>query len=139
MADLQTVETCMVRMSFILEQLLQSAETQSRFLQKRNMKGLWRVQKESDALMAELTDCWDHLREFKQAPQNMSVVERIRAVEIKQSEVSKRCREVMAQALTVKAAVAGELTKQRVTRQISRNYLNPWGLLAKGSRVSEKG
>lgn len=123
----------------ILDQLAVNTETQGRFIQERKLKGLNRLLREREALIQKLMAINEALtsdQSWKNMPGLLSITQAIAA---KQQKVMERSNQVLQQAIAERAAIAAELRKSKLGRQVKSQYVNPWAIMTRGRRINEKG
>jgi len=123
----------------ILEKIAAKIETQCRFIHKREMRGLRRVLRERDALIDEVLainlalardPAWKSMPALQ--PLIQDVINRERAI-------MDRGKQVLQEAVAERACIAAELRQSKVHRQVKNQYVNPWTVVARGSRINERG
>lgn len=130
---------CLKRKKQILEKIAANTETQGRFIQKREMRGLKRMLRERAELIEELVAINAEL-EKDQSWNNIPGLAAISQATVEKiQDILERTRQVMQQAVMEKAQIANELRSSKVQRQIKNQYVNPWPGVVQGYRINERG
>lgn len=135
----EEIKYCLNQKMQILEAIAGNTETQYRFIQKRELKGLNRVLRERAALIEALAAINTKLANDQAWRRMPAFVSLNQAIAAKEQETINRCSQVMQEAIAEKARIADELRKSRMQRQVRTQYVNPWAIVARGRRINEKG
>lgn len=123
----------------ILEKMIANTETQSRFIHKREMRGLRRILREREALLGKLLAVNNQLtidQGWKNSKQLMAVQQ---AIADRQAQLLKQSSQVITQAVTERTRIAAELNSSRMAKNLQNRYANPWATVSQGSRLNAKG
>jgi hypothetical protein len=133
------IRECLVHELGILDKILANTATQSRFVQRREMRGLRRLLRERAALIEQLAAVDSKLNAHSGWKSSGLFTAEARSLAAKQREILTACEQVLQQALAERASIAAVLGGSRLARQAKNNYVNRWLTLAYSSRLNVKG
>jgi hypothetical protein len=122
----------------ILEKIAVKTNTQLRFIQRQEMRGLRRIIQERERLIDELTIIAEILRNqtgWKNKPQFQPLLQAIRD---KQKQILNLSREGIEAAMIERNSLKAKLRQFRVMRNVQNHYVNVW-IPPFGSRINAKG
>ena len=137
MKQLETQE-CLQRKLTILEKIEAKTETQSRFIAKRDMRGLKRILRERAALLTELAEINQQL-ELDSKDKSAELNSLVKTIAAKAQQVLQRSEQVLQQAKLEREKIGNELKSIRNKRRLMKQYLGKWQLCLRGKRFSAKG
>lgn len=124
----------------VTEVVIAKTETQLRFINKRQMKGLRRVLQERQSLIDELERITETLEAdntgWKMERELQPLLQEIAAKSLRMIQLSE---EAVKTAIAERAAMAGELRQMRMKKSVNQTYFRPWQGLAVGRNFSVKG
>lgn len=123
----------------LLDRLAANNATQGRFINRRDMRGLRRILRERDSLLAELMEIGTALRQETGWQTDGTLGIKRKAIADRQREILASSRDLVQAAIRERSKLAAELSGSRAERQVQRQYVNPWLVMAAGSRINEKG
>lgn len=140
MEQLDKIMNCLQQKLTILEKISANNETQSRFIDKRKMKGLKRVLRERGQLLEELAAINKQLTDLQlsNSPRSMSLM--IQEIQDKQEQILEHSKQILKQAIAERVSIGQELRESKFSRQVNHRYVNPWGsTVVRGRHFSAKG
>jgi hypothetical protein len=124
----------------IIDKIAANTEIQCRFIHKREMRGLRRLLRERESLLAELTAVDSTLLSSDPKLKTMHVLaSMLQSIASKQEDILSRGQQVLQEARMERSRIADELKNSKVKRQVSNQYVNHWTIMAPGSRFNKKG
>jgi leucyl-tRNA synthetase len=123
----------------ILEMLLANTERQSRFVQKREIRGLRRVLREREELLEKLSTINSLLAEKQDWKNNKQLTAVRQAISERQTQLLKQSSLVITQAIAEKTKIAAEINSSRTAKNLQNRYASPWLTVSQGSRLNAKG
>lgn len=129
----------LVKKCVLLEKIAGKTETQCRFIHKREMTGLKRIQRERDALLEEILEINENLTKdesWKNISELRPLVEEIYQ---REQAILQRSQQVRQEAVNERIRIAAELRNRKMQRQVKNQYINPWATMLQGSRINERG
>jgi hypothetical protein len=139
MGQWENANCCFNKKLQILEKIAANTETQYRFIHRREMRGLKRVLRERDALIRELAAINEELSSDQTWKSMQELTPMLQAISRKEQDIMERGRQVMQEAVAERARIAAELKQSKARRQVENQYLNPWAIVARGSRINQRG
>jgi hypothetical protein len=139
MGQLEKANCYLTQKMQILEKVAANTETQSRFIHKREMRGLGRVLGEREKLLEELATLNKKLASDPTWKKMSLLAPMVRDITHKQQELLERSRQVLQEAMTELALIAAELKINKLERQVKNGYVNPWASIAGGRLINERG
>ncbi len=133
------VEELLHRKLAIIKKLNTNTETQSRFVRRRELKGLNRLLRERAALIDELVTVSDRLKGSGSDPYPAALRAMATTVEKEQQAALTACDQVLREALVEHKQIAAELNNLKVLRQAKGRYLHQWTVMAAGASFNVKG
>lgn len=122
----------------ILEKIAVNTNTQLRFIQRQEMRGLRRIIQERECLIVELTSITEILSNqtgWKNKPQFQLLLQ---AVSDKQKQILNLSRNGLEAAMAERNKLKAKLRQFRVMRNVQNRYVNVW-IPPFGSRINAKG
>lgn len=122
----------------ILEKIAVNTNTQLRFIQRQEMRGLRRIIQERECLIVELTSITEILSNqtgWKNKPQFQLLLQ---AVSDKQKQILNLSRNGLEEAMAERNKLKAKLRQFRVMRNVQNRYVNVW-IPPFGSRINAKG
>lgn len=122
----------------ILEKIAVNTNTQLRFIQRQEMRGLRRIIQERECLIDDLTIIAEILRNqtcWKNKPQFQPL---LKAIRDKQKQILNLSREGIEAAMIERNSLKAKLRQFRVMRNVQNRYVNVW-IPPFGSRINAKG
>ena len=132
---------CLGRKLLLLDKISANTEVQSRFVRRREMRGLGRLLRERAALIEELAAVNREIEDQGlEGLKTAAAVAQAAAVAAKEREVLAACRRVLEEAVAERSQIAAELNSLRRRRQLQKQYDPPWAGIAaaQGIRLNEK-
>lgn len=129
----------LIRKRDILEKIAAKTETQRRFIHKGEMRGLGRVLRERDALIDELVAINIELAREQAWKEVQGLRPMIQDIINREQAIIERSKQVLQEAIAEKARIAAELRNRKVQQQVKNQYINPWAVVGRGSRINERG
>ncbi|MBU2702561.1 hypothetical protein Ga0466249_003695 [Sporomusaceae bacterium BoRhaA] len=123
----------------ILEQIAANTETQSRFIHKREMRGLGRVLGERENFLEELAMLNQQLTKDSTWKNIPMLAPMIQEITHKQQELLERSKQVLQEAVAERSLIAEELKINKIGQQVKNGYVNPWVSIAWGRFINERG
>ncbi|QJW45451.1 hypothetical protein HA075_06255 [bacterium BFN5] len=122
----------------ILEKIAVNTNTQLRFIQRQEMRGLRRIIQERECLIGELTivaEILSNQTEWKNKPRFQALLQ---AVSDKQKQILKLSRDGIEAAMIERNNLKSKLQRFRVMRNVQNRYVNVW-MPPFRSRLNAKG
>lgn len=122
----------------ILEKIAVNTNTQLRFIQRQEMRGLRRIIQERECLIVELTSITEILSNqngWKNKPQFQLLLQ---AISDKQKQILNLSRNGLEAAMAERNKLKAKLRQFRVMRNVQNRYVNVW-IPPFGSRINAKG
>jgi hypothetical protein len=123
----------------IIEKIAANTETQSRFIHKREMRGLGRVLGERENFLKELAMLNQKLANDPAWKKIPLLAPMIQDITYKQQKLLERSSQVLQEAVAERALIATELKSNKLERHITSEYVNSWAKIAGGRLINEKG
>ncbi|MDF2874087.1 MAG: hypothetical protein K0R22_770 [Sporomusa sp.] len=134
----QDIKELLNRKLAIIKKLNTNTETQSRFVRRRELRGLNRLLRERASLIDELVTVSGRLQgghcQYTTELQAMAT-----AIDQAQKAALNACDQVLREALVEHRQIAAELSNIKVLRQAKGRYLQQWTVMAAGANFSVKG
>lgn len=129
----------LIRKRDILEKIAAKTETQCRFIHKGEMRGLGRVLRERDGLIDELIAINIELAREQTWKEAQGLWPMIQDITNREQAIIERSKQVLQEAIAEKARIAAKLRNRKVQQQVKSQYINPWVVVGRGSRINERG
>lgn len=139
MGQLKKASCYLMQKIKILEKIAANTETQSRFIHKRELRGLARVLGEREKLLEELATLNKELASYSTWNNMPALAPMLRDITHQQQELLKRSRHVLQEAVAERALIARELKNTKIERRVKNGYVHPWAEIAGGRFINEKG
>lgn len=123
----------------LLEKIATKTETQCRFIYKREMTGLKRIQRERDALIEGVLAINRELAKDEKWKNMSGLKPLVEEIQQREQAIINRSEQVLQEAMSERARIAAELRNRKMQRQVKTQYVNPWAVVMRGSRINEKG
>lgn len=123
----------------ILKKIAAKTEIQCRFIHKREMTGLKRAIRERDDLIEEIVTIDRELARDQSWKNIQHLMPILREIDNQQQAIIDRSHQVLQEAIIEKSRIASEFKHSKVRRQVKSQYVNPWAVVARGSRINERG
>lgn len=123
----------------IIKKLNINAETQGRFVRRRELRGLNRLLRERAVLIDELVAVSDKLQGNNHWQYSAELQAMAAAIETEQKAALTVCDQVLREALVEHRQIAAELNNLKVLRQAKGRYLHQWTVMAAGANFNAKG
>lgn len=123
----------------ILEKIGANTDTQSRFIRKRELRGLRRLLRERAALISELEAVSRELESVGGWEGSEGLQAMARTIAAKQREIMDRANAVLREAVTERERIGSELKNIRIRRRAAREYAPPRMPVPWGGRFNAKG
>ncbi|HWR44473.1 hypothetical protein [Sporomusa sp.] len=133
------VKAILARKLEIIQKINTNSETQSRFIRRREMRGLNRLLRERAKLIDELVTVSDKLKGDSSCKCLEELKVMANMIEIKQKEALNAFDQVLQEALFEHKRIAAELSNIKVLRQVKGRYVHQWTVMAAGQRFNAKG
>lgn len=135
----ETAKEKLLKKREIFGQLEKNSQVQGRFIQQGKMKGLQRVLEEREVLLEELRLVHEKLEQETGWKQQAELLPLIRELAALQERLLCRSTENIQQAMAERSAIAHEMHKRKLGRQVRQQYTNPWATqLTRGALINEK-
>ena len=139
MEEWEIASSYLIKKKDILEKIAAKTETQCRFIHKGEMRGLGRVLRERDALIDELVAINIELAREQTWKEVQGLRPMIQDITNREQAIIARSKQVVQEAIAEKARIAVELRNRKVQQQVKNQYINPWAVVGRGSRINERG
>lgn len=139
MENKETIDDCLLKKMTLLGRIAANITTQSRFIQRREMKGLSRVTGEWEALINELKLMDQKLAGKLAGEKRSRLLPAIQVIDEKQKKILNHGYQVLREAMTERSRIAAELAANKQMKQLRKGYIDHWSTAAQGSRFNEKG
>lgn len=139
MENKETIDDCLLKKMMLLGRIAANINTQSRFIQRREMKGLSRVSGEWEAMINELKRVDHELARKLDGEKRSRLLPAIQVIAEKQKEILNHGYQVLQEAMNERSRIAAELAANKQMRQLRKGYVDHWSTVAQGSRFNEKG
>lgn len=135
----ETIDDCLLKKMILLGKIAANINTQSRFIQRREMKGLSRVTGEWEAMINELKQVDQELAGKLDGEKRSRLLPAIQVIAEKQKTILNYGYQVLREAMTERSRIAAELAANKQMKQLRKGYVDHWSTAARGSRFNEKG
>lgn len=139
MENNETIDDCLLKKMTLLGKIAANINTQSRFIQRREMKGLSRVAGEWEALINELKRMDQELAGKLAREKRSLLLPAIQVIDEKQKKILNHGYQVLREAMTERSRIAAELAASKQMKQLHKGYVDHWSTAPQGSRFNEKG
>ncbi|QDR79751.1 hypothetical protein [Sporomusa termitida] len=123
----------------IIRKLNTNTATQSRFVRRRELRGLNRLLRERAVLIDELVTVNAKLQGDKHCQYSAELQAMAAAIEKEQKAALTACDQVLREALVEHRQIAAELNNIKVLRQAKGRYLQQWTVMAAGANFNARG
>lgn len=139
MENKETIDDWLLKKMMLLGRIAANTNTQSRFIQRREMKGLSRVAGEWEALINELKYIDQQLAGKLAGERHSHLLPAIQVIAEKQKMILNHGYQVLQEAMTERSRIAAELAASKQMKQLRKGYVDHWSTAPQGSRFNEKG
>lgn len=129
---------CIVKMNQIIDRLAANTETQLRFFQRLQIKGLKRIFQERELLINELATVKNQLALLNSTDLTEEMMVMLRSNQEKQQRIIEASRQALQAAVNEQAKTKESLQRLRTKRIMQKRYSNTF-LYQQGTRINIQG